>query len=142
MIRTICKDTAVLSAPSIEADPTSADDRQIAADLVDTLAMYHETCVGMAANMIGERKRIIVVADEEMGGRPVVMLNPVITGKSGRYEAEEGCLSLPGQKTTTRYRQIEVDYVSPKGRQRHARFSGFTAEIIQHEVDHCDGVLI
>ena len=125
--------------PSEEAAP---GDEIAAQDLVDTLEANRSRCVGMAANMIGVGKRIIAFVDEDFGGRITVMFNPVITGTDGAYETEEGCLSLTGERRTMRYRRIEVDYQDRRFRARHATFTGFTAEIIQHEVDHCNGIII
>ncbi|MBQ2990025.1 MAG: peptide deformylase, partial [Clostridia bacterium] len=98
-----------------------------------------DRCVGMAANMIGVRKRIIAV---DIGMMHMAMLNPVIVRRSGAYETEEGCLSLPGVRKTTRYRTIEVEFADLEMKRRRMTFEGFTAQIIQHEVDHCDGILI
>lgn len=125
--------------PSEEAAP---GDEIAAQDLVDTLEANRSRCVGMAANMIGVGKRIIAFVDEDLGGRITVMFNPVITGADGAYETEEGCLSLTGERRAMRYRRIEVDYQDRRFRARHATFTGFTAEIIQHEVDHCNGIII
>lgn len=142
MIRSICTDIALLGMPSETADPASERDAAIARDLAETLDAHRDGCVGMAANMIGERKRIIAFVDEEMGGRIATMFNPVITAADGEYDAAEGCLSLHGERRTRRFQRIEVDYENGNGRPRHARFAGWTAQIIQHEVDHCNGVLI
>ena len=136
MIRPIMKDVFFLSQPSEEA--TRAD-KQVIADLVDTLNANLDGCVGMAANMIGVRKRIIVV---RMGPISMPMVNPVIVSKSGPYEAEEGCLSLDGVRKTTRYRNIEVEYLDDSWKRHRQRYSGLTAQIIQHEVDHLDGIII
>ena len=136
MIRPIMKDVFFLSQPSEEA--TRAD-KQVIADLVDTLNANMEGCVGMAANMIGVRKRIIVV---RMGPISMPMVNPVIVSKSGPYEAEEGCLSLTGVRKCTRYRDIEVSYLDVAFIQRRQKYSNWIAQIIQHEVDHCNGVII
>ena len=111
----------------------------IVMDLKDTLRANLEGCVGMAANMIGFRKRIIIFCN---GPLQMVMLNPVITHKSGPYEAEEGCLSLAGSRKTKRYQQITISYQDEGFNRRTGAFRGFTAQIIQHEIDHCDGVLI
>ena len=96
----------------------------------------------MAANMIGVPKRIIAFVDEDFGGRIFVMFNPHITTEDGAFDTAEGCLSLQGERRTVRYQRIEVDYMDRKFRERHAAFTGFTAQIIQHEIDHCDGVII
>ena len=136
MIRPIMKDVFFLSQPSEEA--TRAD-KQVIADLVDTLNANLEGCVGMAANMIGVRKRIIVV---RMGPISMPMVNPVIVSKFGLYETEEGCLSLTGVRKCTRYRDIEVSYLDAVFLPRRQKYSGWIAQIIQHEVDHCNGVII
>lgn len=124
------------------AEPATADDLPIADDLRDTLEANRSRCVGMAANMIGEAKAIIAFVDEEMGGRITVIFNPRITAADGAFDTSEGCLSLKGERRTLRYRRIEVDYQDRCMRDRHATFTGWTAQIIQHEVDHCNGVII
>ena len=139
MIRDICKDEAFLSQ---KAQPATPDDLSVGQDLLDTLAHHKEECVGMAANMIGVGKRIIVFVDEDLGGRITVMLNPVITASDGAFDTQEGCLSLTGERRTLRYRRIEVNYENRRFRARHATFAGWTAQIIQHEVDHCNGIII
>lgn len=96
----------------------------------------------MAANMIGVSKSIIAFVDEDFGGRIFVMFNPTITAKDGAYDASEGCLSLKGERRTVRFQRIEVSYADRKFRGRHATFTGFTAQIIQHEIDHCEGIII
>ena len=136
MIKPIMTNRMFLLLPS---SPATAADAQTAQDLLDTLAAHAHECVGMAANMIGTAKRIIVFDDE---GTPRVMFNPEIVSHSGAYEAEEGCLSLPGSRRTTRYRTIKVRFEDPGLQPRERTFSGFTAQIIQHEIDHCDGILI
>ena len=136
MVREIMRDPLFLAGKS--EDATRAD-KQIALDLIDTLRAHEEGCVGMAANMIGVRKRIIAVC---MGFAQVAMLNPVIVKKQKPYEAEEGCLSLAGVRKTTRYEEIEVTYLDLNMKPCRQRFTGFTAQVIQHEVDHCDGILI
>ena len=118
---------------------SASADWQAAADLLDTLRANLGRCVGMAANMIGEKKRIIVFCD---GPKQTVMVNPRITSGSGEYETEEGCLSLPGVRKTKRYRKITVKYQDQAFRGRTGTFEGYTAQIIQHETDHCDGILI
>ena len=136
MIRPIMRNELVLqraSAPATEAD------LPIAQDLLDTLEAHRHSCVGMAANMIGELKRIIVFDD---GGSHVAMLNPEIISCAGTYEAEEGCLSLSGTRSATRYRTIKVSYQDLAMKPRVKTFTGFTAQIIQHEIDHCDGIVI
>ena len=136
MNRQIIRDILFLGQKSEEA--TQAD-LPVARDLMDTLAAHRETCVGLAANMIGVRKRIIVV---QAGLLPLVMMNPRIVAKSQPYEAEEGCLSLDGTRKTTRYQQIEVEFRDMGWKKHRETYTGWTAQIIQHEVDHCDGVVI
>ena len=136
MIRQIVRDTFFLSQESEEA--TKAD-LPVAQDLEDTLKANRERCVGMAANMIGYRKKMIIVAT---GLADMVMINPVITEKSEPYDTEEGCLSLPGTRKTTRYNRITVRYLDKKFDEHIQRFSGYIAQIIQHECDHLTGKLI
>ena len=136
MIRPICKDTMLLAR---KAEPATALDLPIAMDLADTLRANANRCVGMAANMIGVPKRIICVS---VGPMVLTMLNPVIVKKSGAYEAEEGCLSLAGVRKTTRYQTIEVEWQDASFRKMRTRYEGWTAQIIQHEVDHLEGILI
>ncbi|MDY2777068.1 MAG: peptide deformylase [Collinsella sp.] len=137
MIRDIVTSPLMLRMPSEEA---TADDLQIGQDLLDTLLAHAHECVGMAANMIGVRKRIIAVAD---GAMTLLMFNPCITEREGAYEAVEECLSLPGRKTpATRHARITVTYRDESFRTRTREFSGMTAQIIQHEVDHCDGIVV
>lgn len=136
MVRPIMKDIFFLNQPSEVA--TEAD-KQVVLDLLDTLKANEAGCVGMAANMIGVKKRIIAV---NMGLANVPMINPVIVKKSGAYETEEGCLSLVGVRPTTRYREIEVEYLDMGFRKQRQKYSGWIAQIIQHEVDHCDGIVI
>ncbi len=136
MVREICRDTFFLSQ---KAAPAAADDLGAAQDLLDTLAAHRDGCVGMAANMIGVNKRIIAV---DCDGAYLLMLNPVILKQSGAYEAEEGCLSLTGTRRTKRCRSIKVQWQNEKLQTRIRTFTGWTAEIIQHEIDHCEGVLI
>ena len=124
------------------AEPASAEDLPIADDLRDTLEANRSRCVGMAANMIGEAKAIIVFVDEELGGSITTMFNPRITAADGAFDTTEGCLSLKGERRTLRYRRIEVEYQDRRMRERHAAFTGWTAQIIQHEVDHCNGIVI
>ena len=130
------KDTFFLSQKSEQA---TKDDLPITLDLEDTLRASTARCVGMAANMIGYRKRIIIVT---IGMANVVMINPVITKKSEPYETMEGCLSLPGARKTTRYENITVEYFDKKFEKYTQTFSGFIAQIIQHECDHLEGILI
>ena len=136
MVRPIMHDPMFLAQPSQNA---TAADKAIMTDLMDTLRAHAEGCVGMAANMIGVRKRMIAV---NMGLMNVALANPVILRKSGPYEAEEGCLSLSGVRKTTRYREIEVSFLDSDFRPRKQVYTGWIAQIIQHEIDHCNGVLI
>ena len=136
MNKPIVKDIFFLAQKSEEA--TKAD-LPVAKDLQDTLQANRERCVGMAANMIGIRKRIIIV---NFGFADIVMFNPVIISKSGSFETEEGCLSLDGMRKTTRYKDIEVEYTDISWSRRRQKFQGWTAQIIQHEVDHLEGVII
>ena len=136
MIKPIMTNRTFLSLPSSAA---TAADAQTAQDLLDTLAAHAHECVGMAANMIGTAKRIIVFDD---GGTQRVMFNPEIVSRSGAYEAEEGCLSLPGSRRATRHRTIKVRFEDRDFQPREQTFTGFTAQIIQHEIDHCNGILI
>ena len=122
-----------------KAQPATEADKQVVTDLLDTLGANMETCVGMAANMIGVNKAIIVVA---AGPFAFAMVNPVITRKSGAYQTEEGCLSLDGVRPCTRYEEIEVDYLDANFKKQHGKYTGWTAQIIQHEIDHCNGVVI
>ena len=136
MIREICRDETFLAQ---KAAPATADDLATAQDLLDTLIAHKDGCVGMAANMIGVCKRIIVFDNE---GTYMVMFNPVIVRQSGPYEAQEGCLSLTGVRKTKRFQTIKVQWQNEKFQTRLKTFTGWTAEIIQHEIDHCEGVLI
>ena len=141
MVRELIHDPMFLSGKSEEA--THADG-PVAVDLLDTLLAHKEECVGMAANMIGVRKWIIAFLDES-GKMPTysVMFNPKIIAQSECYETEEGCLSLlGGPRKCTRYRKIKVEYQNEKLQIRRKTFSGWTAQIIQHEIDHCNGILI
>ena len=124
---------------ALKSEPAAEADHQVIANLLDTLRANLDRCVGMAANMIGVRKRIIVFCQ---GPMQMIMVNPQIISKSGAYEAEEGCLSLSGVRKTKRYQRITVKYQDQAFRQRTGTFEGFTAQIIQHEMDHCDGILI
>ncbi|PJM79376.1 peptide deformylase [Bifidobacterium scaligerum] len=139
MQRPIMTSRSFLRMPSETAGP---EDESVAQDLVDTLEANRSRCVGMAANMIGVSKRIIAFVDQDFGDRITVMYNPVITSMDGAYDTEEGCLSLQGERRTLRYRRIEVSYEDRRFRARRAVFTGFSAEIIQHEVDHCNGIII
>ena len=136
MIREICKDEAFLAQKS---EPAAQDDLEIVRDLLDTLAAHKDGCVGMAANMIGVHKRIIAFDNE---GKYMVMFNPMILKKSGSYETEEGCLSLAGTRKTKRWKSIKVQFQNDAFQMRIKIFTGWTAQIIQHEIDHCDGILI
>ena len=124
---------------ALKSEPASEADRQVIVDLLDTLRANLDRCVGMAANMIGVRKRVIVFCS---GPMQMIMVNPQITSKAGEYEAEEGCLSLAGIRKAKRYQKITVKYQDQAFRPRTGTFEGFTAQIIQHEIDHCDGILI
>ena len=136
MIQPICKDVIFLARKS---EPATPEDILIGQDLLDTLNAHRDGCVGMAANMIGKAKRIIVFLD---GDTPTVMYNPEIVKASEPYEAEEGCLSLNGTRKTTRYQKIKVRYQNAAFQTRLKSYTGWTAQIIQHEIDHCNGVLI
>ena len=136
MIREICRDETFLAQ---KAAPATADDLAMAQDLLDTLTAHKDGCVGMAANMIGVCKRIIAFDNE---GTYMVMFNPVIVRQSGPYEAQEGCLSLSGVRKTKRFQTIKVQWQNEKFQTRLKTFIGWTAEIIQHEIDHCEGILI
>lgn len=137
MVKPICRDIFLLGMKSA---PATADDLGTAQDLLDTVTAHSHECVGMAANMIGVLKRIIVFQD---GSRYTVMLNPEIKWHSPKsYDTEEGCLSHTGTRPTTRYESIEVEYLDMRLKKNKKRYSGFTAQIIQHECDHLDGILI
>ena len=137
MVRELVHDPIFLAQKS---EPASKEDIQVARDLLDTLAAYRQTCVGMAANMIGVSKRVIAFDNE---GTSMVMLNPEIIKGTGEYETQESCLSLlGGPRKTKRYQKIKVQYQTVDFQIRLKTFTGWTAQIIQHEVDHCNGVLI
>ena len=136
MIREICRDETFLAQ---KAAPATADDLATAQDLLDTLTAHKDGCVGMAANMIGVCKRIIAFDNE---GTYMVMFNSVIVRQSGPYEAQEGCLSLSGVRKTKRFQTIKVQWQNEQFQTRLKTFTGWTAEIIQHEIDHCEGILI
>ena len=136
MIKQINHDQGFLSQ---KATPATQADAAAVTDLVDTLKANTSRAVGLAANMIGVKKRIIAI---QLGMLSIPMVNPEITKKSGPYEATEGCLSLEGQRTTTRYKTIEVTYQDQNFKSHTQTFNDFTAEIIQHEVDHTNGILI
>ena len=136
MIREICRDETFLAQ---KAAPATADDLATAQDLLDTLTAHKDGCVGMAANMIGVCKRIIAFDNE---GTYMVMFNPVIVRQSGPYEAQEGCLSLTGVRKTKRFQTVKVQWQNEKFQTRLKTFTGWSAQIIQHEIDHCNGILI
>lgn len=136
MIKKITRDPMFLAQKSVDA--TEAD-KQVISDLLDTLRANLDHCVGMAANMIGVSKNIIVVV---AGPFQFAMINPVITKKTGAFQTEEGCLSLDGVRPCTRYKEIEVDYLDTNFKKQHGKYIGWTAQIIQHEVDHCNGIVI
>ena len=136
MIQPIMKDPLFLG---VKSQPATPEDVQVGQDLLDTLAAHREGCVGMAANMIGVRKRVIVFDND---GSDMVMFNPVILKSEGVYDTEEGCLSLPGIRKTKRFQKIKVQYQNAAFQTRIKTFTGWTAQIIQHEIDHCDGILI
>ena len=130
MIQPIMKDVLFLTQKS---EPAKRSDRQAAVDLLDTLKAHSEECVGMAANMIGIKKNIIAI---------LLMFNPRIVNKQDQYETEEGCLSLEGTRPCIRYREIEVEYQDMSFRKQKHKYTGWTAQIIQHEIDHCNGIII
>ena len=136
MIREIVRDPLFLAQPSAEA--TEAD-LPVAVDLMDTLRANLDRCVGMAANMIGQKKRIIVMA---RGPLVVAMINPKILSASGEYETEEGCLSLEGGRKAKRYRSVRLQWQDMQMKVHTGTLDGFQAQIVQHEIDHCDGKLI
>ena len=136
MIKPIMKDVFFLGQKS---DLATKDDLQIGRDLMDTLAANRAGCVGMAANMIGVKKRVIIV---NMGLIDVVMFNPVLVKKDSPYETEEGCLSLVGVRKTIRYQNIEVEYLDMNWKKQSVKLEGWTAQICQHELDHLEGILI
>nr|MBQ8245122.1 peptide deformylase [Oscillospiraceae bacterium] len=137
MVRELMHDPVFLAQKS---QPATAEDLHVAQDLLDTLAFHKDSCVGMAANMIGVTKRIIVF---DNAGSNMAMLNPVILKAWEEYETEEGCLSLlGGPRKARRYQRIKVQYQNLQMQTRIKTFSGWTAQIIQHEVDHCNGILI
>ena len=136
MIKPIVKDVFFLG---LKSDPATKQDLSVGQDLQDTLVANQERCVGMAANMIGVRKRIIIV---NIGFINLVMYNPVLMKKDTPYETEEGCLSLEGVRKTTRYENIEVEYLDSNWKKHRQKFSGWTAQIVLHEMDHLEGVII
>ena len=137
MIREIVTDPILLSRPSREA---TAEDLAVAADLKDTLIAHADHCAGMAANMIGQSVRVIAVF---VADQPLVLINPQVIKVEGRkYTAEEGCLSLSGTRRAQRFEKLQLRYQDEQGRIKQRTFSGFTAQVIQHELDHCEGILI
>ena len=136
MIKQIVKDIFFLGQKS---EPATKTDLSVALDLRDTLKANQDRCVGMAANMIGVKKRIIIVS---MGFADLVLINPVLLEKAGAYETEEGCLSLDGVRKTTRFKDIEVEYLDESWNSHKQKLSGWTAQIIQHEMDHLEGIII
>ena len=136
MVKQVVKDVFFLSQKSV---PATKDDLQIGRDLLDTLSANREACVGMAANMIGVLRNIIIV---NMGAVDVVMFNPVLVSKDTPYETEEGCLSLEGVRPTTRYENIEVEYYDFGWKKQRMKLSGWEAQICQHELDHLQGIII
>ena len=136
MVKQIVRDPLFLQQKS---DPATEADKQVVQDLIDTLNANRNRCVGMAANMIGVKKQIIVFA---VGPLVVPMINPVITKKLGKYETEESCLSLDGKRSCIRYKEIEVDYLDRNFEKKHGKYTDFTAQIIQHEIQHFSGELI
>ena len=136
MVKKIVRDPLFLQQKS---EPATEADAQVIVDLMDTLKANLDRCVGMAANMIGVKKQIIVVA---AGPFVFSMVNPVITAKSGKYETVESCLSLDGERPCVRYKEIEVDYLDQNFKPQHGKYTGFTAQIIQHEIQHFSGELI
>lgn len=136
MLKPIVKDIFFLRC---KAETATREDIQVGIDLQDTLRANREACVGMAANMIGVNKRVIIV---NMGFVDVVMFNPVLIKKDTPYETEEGCLSLTGVRKTTRYENIEVEYLDMNWKKQRQKLSGWTAQICQHELDHLEGIII
>ena len=136
MVKPIVRDVFFLGQKS---EPATKDDLQVGRDLQDTLKANRERCVGMAANMIGVRKNIIIVT---MGFTDILMFNPVILRKDTRYEAEEGCLSLEGVRKAIRYENIEVEYFDLNWKKQRRKLNGQTAQICQHEIQHCQGEII
>ena len=137
MVKELIHDPILLS---LKSEVATKDDLQIAQDLLDTLTAHKDGCVGMAANMIGAKKRIICFDNE---GTYMTMFNPQILKKSGQYDTEEGCLSLlGGPRKCKRYQTIKVQWQTAEMQTRIKTFTGFPAQIIQHEIDHCDGILI
>lgn len=136
MVKSVVRDLLFLAQKS---EPATEADKQVITDLLDTLRANLDHCVGMAANMIGVRKNIIVVA---AGPFQFAMVNAVITKKTGAFQTEEGCLSLEGVRPCTRYKEIEVDYFDQNFKKQYGKYTGWTAQIIQHELDHVAGIVI
>lgn len=136
MVKKVVRDPLFLAQKS---EPATEADKQVVQDLLDTLRANLDHCVGMAANMIGVKKNIIVVV---AGPFQFAMINAVITKKSGAFQTEEGCLSLDGVRPCTRYKEIEVDYLNQNFKKQHGKYSGWTAQIIQHELDYVAGIVI
>lgn len=136
MVKPIVKDIFFLAQKS---EPATKEDLHIGQDLEDTLAANRERCVGMAANMIGVKKNIIII---NMGFVDVLMFNPVIVKKDTPYETEEGCLSLEGVRPAVRFQNIEVEYYDKNWKKQRQKLTGWTAQICQHEIDHLDGIII
>ena len=136
MVKNIVRDVLFLGQKSV---PATKDDIQVGIDLQDTLRANRERCVGLAANMIGVKKNVIIV---NMGIVDIVMFNPIIKKKSVPYETEEGCLSLDGVRKTTRYENIEVEYYDMQWKKQSMKLTGWTAQICQHECDHLAGIII
>lgn len=136
MVKTIVKDVFFLGQKSA---PATKDDIQVGRDLMDTLEANRQACVGMAANMIGVKKRVIIV---NVGFVDVVMFNPVLVSKDAPYETEEGCLSLTGVRKATRYENIEVKYLDMNWQPQKLKLCGWPAQICQHELDHLEGIVI
>lgn len=136
MVKPVVHDSIFLSIPS---KPAVRDDMSVGQDLMDTLLAHRQHCAGMAANMIGVSKNIIVF---EENGTPRIMYNPVLIQKAGEYETEEGCLSLTGERRTKRFFSVTVRYTDVNWKEQTKRYSGFIAQVIQHEMDHLKGILI
>ena len=136
MVKPIVKDMLLLGQKS---EPATKDDLYIAKDLRDTLSAHKDRCVGMAANMIGYKKCIIIVST---GFLDLILINPQIIGSKGKYETDEGCLSLDGVRKTSRFQEIEVKYLDEDFKEHKQKFSGFIAQNIQHQCDHLNGKII
>ena len=136
MIRDICRDEEFLAK---KAEPAKQEDINIALDLLETLKHHRDGCVGMAANMIGINKRIIAFEND---GDYMIMFNPEIIKKNEPYQTQEGCLSLEGIRPAKRWKSIKVRWQNEKFQERIKTFTGWTAQIIQHEIDHCEGIII